>query len=164
MTEIRYGEWGPAVRVRVEHSAVWAFARAIHDENPVYASLESAMAAGHPGIPVPPTFSFAWLHSCALPGLQPGGSLPPSMLAPGSDLFRTAASPGAIYLHGEQMFTWHDQPVVGEVLEGRVRVSDPVEKQGGQRMVLSHVQTVWSTLEGTPVVTEDATYILLLGD
>jgi acyl dehydratase len=164
MTPVRYGGWGPAVQVRVEHSAVWAFARAIHDENPVYASSEAATAAGLPGIPTPPTYSFAWLHACALPGLQAGGAVPPSMLPPGSDLFRTAPSPGAIYLHGEQMFTWHAQPHVGDVLEGRVRVSEPIEKQGRQRMVLSHVQTVWSTLDGAPVVTEDATYILVPGD
>ena len=161
---IRYGEWGPAVRVRVEHSAVWAFARAVIDENPIYGSAEAARAAGFSGIPTPPTFSFAWLHSCALPGLQASG-LVPSMLPPGADLFKTAAAPGAVYLHGEQTFTWHRQPMVGDVLEGRMRISDPIEKMGGGgRMVLSYVQTDWTALDASPVVTEDTTYLLLPGD
>jgi acyl dehydratase len=161
---IRYGEWGPAVRVCLEQSAVWAFARAVIDENPIYGSAEAASAAGFSGIPTPPTFSFAWLYSCAVPGLQASGSVP-SMLPPGSDLFKTAASRGAIYLHGEQAFTWHRQPVVGDLLEGRMRISEPIEKVGGGgRMVMSHVQTGWTALDASPVVTEDTTYILLPGD
>lgn len=161
---IRYGEWGPSVRVRVEHAAVWAFARAVQDENPVYGSLDAASAAGLPGIPTPPTFSFAWLHSCGLPGLQPRGSVR-SMVPPGSDLFQTAPSAGAVYLHGEQSFLWHRQPMVGDLLEGRMRIAEPIEKAGGAgRMVLSHVQTRWTTLDAEPVVTEDTTYILLPGD
>jgi hypothetical protein len=158
---VHYGDWGPAVRVRLEHSAVWAFARAVKDENPSYGSAEAASAAGLAGIPTPPTFSFAWLYSCALPGLQPGGWVR-SMLPPGANLFKTVPAPGAVYLHGEQSFTWHRQPAVGDVLEGRMRISEPVEKMSGQRkMVLSHVQTRWTTLDAAPVVTEDATYILL---
>jgi len=161
---VRYGEWGPAVRVRLEHSAVWAFARAVTDENPIYGSAEAARAAGFSGIPTPPTFSFAWLYSCAVPGLQVDGVVE-SMIPPGSDLFKTAASPGAIYLHGEQAFIWHRQPVVGDLLEGRMRISEPIEKMGGAGpMVISHVQTGWTALDGSPVVTEDATYILLPGD
>jgi acyl dehydratase len=161
---VRYGEWGPAVRVRLEHSAVWTFARALTDENPIYGSEEAANAAGFSGIPIPPTFSFAWLHSCALPGLQASG-LVASMLPPGADLFKTAASPGAVYLHGEQSFTWHRQPKVGDLLEGRMRISEPTEKKGGGgRMVVSHVQTSWTTVDAAPVVTEDTTYILLPGD
>ena len=157
----QYGEWGPPVRVRVEHSAVWAFARAVKDENPVYASVTESASHGLSGIPVPPTFSFAWLHSCALPDLQPGGSVA-SMLPPGSDLFGTGGPVGGIYLHGEQTFVFHGQPRVGDLLEGRMRVSEPVEKWARRgRMVLSRVQTRWSTPDGAPVVTEEATYILL---
>ncbi len=163
-SQIRYGEWGPAVRVRLEHSAVWAFARAVTDENPIYGSAQAASAAGLPGIPTPPTFTFAWLYSCALPGLQAGGAVE-SMIPPGSDLFKTAPRPGAIYLHGEQSFTWHRQPLVGDLLEGRMRISEPIEKRGGAgRMVISHVQTGWTALDASPVVTEDTTYILLPGD
>jgi acyl dehydratase len=159
----RYGDWGPAVRVRVEHAAAWAFARAVKDENPVYAFAAAAASAGLSGIPVPPTFSFAWLHACALPDLQPDGSVPPSMLPPGTDLFGTGGPARGVYLHGEQTFTFHRPPRVGEVLDGRTRVSAPVEKSARRgQMVLSHVQTRWSTPDGAPVVTEDATYILLL--
>jgi acyl dehydratase len=157
----QYGDWGPTVRVRIEHSAAWAFARAVKDENPVYSSAAAAASHELSGVPVPPTFSFAWLHGCALPDLQPEGSVS-SMLPPGADLFGTGGSARGIYLHGEQTFAFHRQPRVGDLLEGRMRVSEPVEKSARRgKIVLTRVQTRWSTPDGAPVVTEEATFILV---
>ncbi len=147
-----FGEWGPSVSVRIERSAVWAFARAVGDDDPRYAT-----GAGV----VPPTFSVAWLHSCAIP--SPSGTVP-SLMPPGADLFRRGAAPNGVFLHGEQSFTFHRAVEVGSVLEGRMRVGEPVQKQSSRgTMVVTRVQTCW-TEDGDPVVTDEATYILLLSD
>ena len=145
-----FGDWGPPVTVRVERSAAWAFARAVGDDDPRYAA----------GDAVPPTFSFAWLYTCAV---APSGTVP-SLMPPGADLFRRGAAPNGVFLHGEQSFTFHRPVEVGALLEGRMRVGEPVEKQSSRgTMVLTRVQTRW-TADGEPVVTDEATYILLLAD
>jgi acyl dehydratase len=146
-----FGDWGPPAMVRVERSAVWAFARAVCDDDPRYAAAEG---------PVPPTFSFAWLYTCAVTS---SGTVP-SLMPPGADLFRRGAAPNGVFLHGEQSFTFHRPVEVGALLEGRMRVGEPVEKQSSRgTMVMTRVQTRW-TAEGEPVVTDEATYILLLTD
>jgi len=147
-----FGAWGPAVTVRVERSATWAFARAVCDDNPRYAV---------DGGTVPPTFSFAWLYSCAI--ASPPGAVP-SLMPPGADLFGRGATPHGVFLHGEQRFTFHRPVEVGAVLEGRMRVGEPVEKPSSRgTMVMTRVQTRW-TADGEPVVTDEATYILLLAE
>ena len=46
----------------VEHSKVREFARALHDDDPVYQSDAVARQAGHEGIPAPLTFAAASMH------------------------------------------------------------------------------------------------------
>jgi N-terminal half of MaoC dehydratase len=146
-----FGDWGPPVTVRIERSAAWAFARAVCDDDSRYARGDG---------PVPPTFSFAWLYSCAV---DPSGIVP-SLLPPGADLFRRGAAPNGVFLHGEQSFTFHRPVEVGAVLEGRMRVGEPVEKRSSRgTMVVTRVQTRWTAV-GEAVVTDEATYILLLAD
>jgi hypothetical protein len=81
-----FGAWGPAVTVRIERSAAWAFAGAVCDDNARYAVGGGA---------VPPTFSFAWLYSCAIASPQGGA---PSLMPPGADLFRRGAAPNGVFL------------------------------------------------------------------
>lgn len=146
-----FGEWGPTVTVRIDRSAVWSFARAVCDDDPAY-----AVGAG-----VPPTFSFAWLYSCAIPAVS--GALP-SLMPPGTDLFGRGPAPSGMFLHGEQSFTFHRPLEVGAVLEGQMRIGEPTEKHSSRgTMVLTRVQTRW-TADGEPVITDEATYILLLAD
>jgi hypothetical protein len=71
-----------------------------------------------------------------------------------------ADQPG-MYLHGEQEFIYHRQPVVGDVLEGRTRVSEPIVREGRRTMEFTWFETVWRDLDGTPVVTERITSIYL---
>ena len=60
-----------------------------------------------------------------------------------------------LYLHGEQHFTYHRQPVVGDVLEGRMRVSKPIARQARRGpMEVTFFQTEWCDTDGAPVVTE----------
>jgi hypothetical protein len=148
-----WNEWGPTVRVRVEAAPVMILARTLDDPNPVYSSEVAAAAAGFAHVPAPPTFTFVMAHSGTFPDLQPNGAT--------GGLFGTGADADAgrprrgLYLHGEQHFTYHRQPLVGDVLEGRMRVSRPVARQARRGpMEVTFFQTEWGDLDGAPVVTE----------
>ena len=154
MSEPDWKEWGPPIRVRIEHGPVRLFARAVKDPNPLYASARAAKAAGFSSVPCPPTFTFVMTHAGAAPDLQPGARAEPTT----PDL--TAGR--GLYLHGEQEFVYHRHPVVGDVLEGRTRISLPQRKDGGRRpMELTWYQTQWCDLEGEPVVDELITSVYL---
>lgn len=158
-----WGEWGPALRVRIDHAPVWTFARAVKDDNPVYASVEAATDAGFDAVPVPPTFTFVMAHSGAFPDLQrpefTGRLMPEESGLPSDGYSRTG-----LYLHGEQHFEYHRQPRVGDVLEGRMRVSKPMPKQSSRgTMEMTLIQTRWTDLDGEPVVTEQIVSLFLPG-
>jgi hypothetical protein len=152
-----FGEWGPPRRVRVERGPVWVFARAVKDDNPVYASEEAARHAGFERLPCPPTFTFVMTHAGQWPDLQPEGSAPAVL----DDAVDYTSRPG-LYLHGEQEFVYHRQPLVGDLLEGRMRVSQPYAKPGSRRpMELTIYETRWTDPDGEPVVSERITSIFL---
>jgi N-terminal half of MaoC dehydratase len=160
--EPEFGDWGAPVRVRIDAVPVALFARAVKDRNPVFASERAAHDAGFEAMPVPPTFTFVMTHGGALPDLQPAGSSG-SMAPPDSGLPSDGTSESGLYLHGEQHFEYHRQPVVGDVLEGRMRVSKPFLKQGRRgEMQMTILQTRWSDAEtGDPVVTEQIVSVFL---
>lgn len=165
--DLAYGPWGDPVRVRVDAIPVALFARALHDRNPLYSSEAAARAAGLPGIVPPPTFTFVVTHGGALPDLQPpelrsegrSGRLMP----PDSGLPADGTADQGLYLHGEQIFQYHRTPVVGDVLEGRMRVSEEFAKQGRRgEMRMTVLETRWSDPEtGEPVVTEQTVSVFL---
>jgi len=159
-----FGEWGPPVRVRIDAAPVWLFARALKDRNPVYSSERAAHDAGFDAVPVPPTFTFVMTHGATFPDLQPeGGS---GSLAPADSALPTdSASDAGLYLHGEQHFEYHRQPVVGDVLEGRMRVSKSFAKEGRRGvMQMTILQTRWrDAATGDPVVTEQIVSVYLPG-
>jgi N-terminal half of MaoC dehydratase len=161
--ETEWNDWGPRVRVRIDASPVMILARTLDDANPVYASQAAARAAGLPGVPAPPTFTFVMTHSGAFPDLQPRGGAG-SLFGAGATA-GTSADDGeapahattrrGLYLHGEQHFTYHRQPMVGDVLEGRMRVSKPVAREARRGpMEVTFFQTEWCDTEGAAVVTE----------
>jgi hypothetical protein len=81
----------PAFTVDVEKGRLKFFAKAIGQTDPVYTDEAAARAAGHPGLPVPPTFLFCL-----------------EMDAPDPAAIRNLL--GMDYrklLHGEQGFTYH---------------------------------------------------------
>ncbi len=160
--EPEFGEWGSSVRVRIDAVPVALFARAVKDRNPVFSSERAARDAGFDAVPVPPTFTFVMTHGGALPDLQPEGSSG-SMVPPDSGLPSDGTSEAGLYLHGEQHFEYHRQPVVGDVLEGRMRVSKPFLKQGRRgEMQMTILQTQWCDAgSGDPVVTEQIVSVYL---
>jgi acyl dehydratase len=105
----------PTVSVDVERGRLRLFAEAIGETDPVYTDPAAARAAGHPDLPVPPTFLF---------GLEMEGPDPFGYLTDlGVDLRRV--------LHGEQGFTYHSVAHAGDHLTFRPRITDVYRKKGG---------------------------------
>lgn len=162
--DLSFGPWGLPVRVRISAVPVALFARAVQDRNPLYASAAAATAAGLPGIVPPPTFTFVMSHGGALPDLQPPEGTG-RLMPPDADLSPDGTSEAGLYLHGEQIFEYHRTPVVGDVLEGRMRVSEEYVKQGRRgEMRMTVLETAWTdAATGEPVVTEQTLSVFLPG-
>lgn len=101
--------------VTVERGRLAFFATATGQTDPVYVDLDAAKAAGHPDLPVPPTFFFS---------LELEAPAPLAWLAGlGVDLRRL--------LHGEQSFTYHAPVHAGDTLTLSARIADAYSKKGG---------------------------------
>jgi hypothetical protein len=101
--------------VAVERGRLRFFAKAIGETDPVNTDVDAARAAGHPDLPVPPSFFFSL-------GLE----------AP--DPFRYIEDLGvelSRVLHGEQSFTYHRLAFAGDTLALQDRIVDVYAKKGG---------------------------------
>ena len=105
----------PDHAAQVEAGQLRFFAKAIGETDPVYSDEDAAKAAGHPALPVPPTFFFSleltrkddsnWREDA---GIQ----LPR-------------------VLHGEQSFTYHRMAYAGDTLHFEGRITDVYDKKNG---------------------------------
>ena len=105
--------------VEVEAGFLKFFAKATGETDPVYFDDAAARAAGHPGIPVPPTYFFS-LHM--------------SRPARRGDIFDTENGLGVDMmkiLHGEQGFTYHAPAHAGDRLTITTTTEDIYAKKGG---------------------------------
>lgn len=105
--------------VEVEAGFLKFFAKATGETNPVYFDDEAARAAGHPAIPVPPTYLFS-LHM--------------SKPAQRGDLFDTENGIGLDMrriLHGEQSFTYFEPIYAGDQITISTTTEDIYSKKGG---------------------------------
>jgi len=152
--DVEWNEWGPPVRVSIEHAPVMLFARAVKDRSAVYASERAAAEAGFDRVPVPPTYTFVMSDSGAFPDIQPEGGTGSMYASAGADAASVFARDG-LFLHGEQHFTYHRPVSVGDVLEGRMRTSKPIAREARRGpMEVTYFQTTWTDLSGRPVVDE----------
>lgn len=117
----------PTVEVEVERGRLRAFAHAIGETDPVYSDVDPAHAAGHPDLPVPPTFLFgvgsdmAWL-----------GALGVDQRA---------------VLHGSQPFTYHFVAHVGDTLRFAPRfVGTATGTYGGLHIIVDNAGYTWDTV------------------
>ena len=109
------GHTMPAFEVDVEKGRLRFFAKATGQTDPVYTTEAAALEAGHPGLPVPPSFLFC--------------------------LEMDAPDPAAIrnllkldykrLLHGEQGFAYHRMAYAGDRLRYQQRIENIYEKKGG---------------------------------
>jgi acyl dehydratase len=105
----------PPITMTIDAGRLRFFAKAIGETNPVYTDLDAAKAAGHPNLPVPPTFLF---------GIEMDSPDPFALLnALGTDL--------RFVLHGEQAFTYHQQAYAGDTITATPRIADVYTKKGG---------------------------------
>lgn len=96
------------VAVTVERGRLALFARVTGQTDPVYTDVAAARQAGHPDLPVPPTFLF---------GLELERPDPFGYLAElGIDLRQV--------LHGRQSFRYHAMAHAGDTLTLRSRIAD----------------------------------------
>jgi acyl dehydratase len=109
------GHTMPPFEVLVEKGRLRFFAKATGQTDPIYTDEAAAQAAGHPGLPVPPTFFFC------LEMESPDPAAIRNLL--GLDYRRV--------LHGEQSFTYHRMAYAGDVLTYEQRIEDIYDKKGG---------------------------------
>ena len=101
--------------VNVERGQLKFFAKAIGQTDPVYSDDAAARAAGHPALPVPPTFLFCL-----------------EMDAPDPGAIRVLLDlPLPKVLHGEQRFTYHAMAHAGDTLTFEQRIADIYAKKDG---------------------------------
>lgn len=105
----------PPTELAVDAGRLRFFAKSIGETDPVFTDVEAALAAGYPGLPVPPTFLF----SIELERPDPFDWV--SRL--GIDLRHV--------LHGEQRFVYHSQVYAGDVLTAQPKIVDVYSKKGG---------------------------------
>ena len=101
--------------VEVEKGRLRFFAKATGQHDPVYTDEAAARAAGHPSLPVPPTFLFC------LEMESPNPAAIRELL--GMDYRRI--------LHGEQGFRYHAMAHAGDTLTFSQRIADIYDKKNG---------------------------------
>ena len=105
----------PPFQVKVEASRLRFFAKATGQADPAYTDEAAAQAAGHPGLPVPPTFLFCL-----------------EMEAPNPAAIRELLSMDyRSLLHGEQGFSYHAMAYAGDTLTFRQHIEDIYDKKNG---------------------------------
>ena len=128
--------------VEVERGRLRLFAHAIGETDPSYVDIEAAHAAGHPDLPVPPTFLFC----LEMERPDPFGFL--------SEL---GVDPRTV-LHGEQAFEYHAPAYAGDQLMFVSTVSNVYTKKGGALEFLERTTEV--NRGDTPIATLTASTVI----
>lgn len=109
------GRSWPGGNLLITRSRLRLFAKATGQTDPVFVDIEAALAAGHPDLPVPPTFYL---------GVELEVPDPIAYLVDlGIDM--------RAVLHGEQSFEYHATAHAGDELSSSSRLTDVFEKKGG---------------------------------
>ena len=104
----------PAFQVCADVSQLRLFAKVVGETDPLYFDESAAQAAGHPSLPLPPTFLFSL-----------------ELLQPNTQWREHLGIDPARILHGEQSFTYHRTAYAGETLLFETRIADIYDKKGG---------------------------------
>jgi acyl dehydratase len=104
----------PPFAITAEAGQLRFFAKAIGETDPVYFDESAARDAGHPTLPLPPTFLFSL-----------------ELARPPSNWREEAGIELARVLHGEQSFTYRRMAHAGDTLHFDSGVTDVYEKKGG---------------------------------
>ncbi|WP_418060661.1 MaoC family dehydratase N-terminal domain-containing protein [Pimelobacter simplex] len=118
------------------------FAEATGQQDPVYTDLDAARAAGHPDLPLPPTFLFC---------LEMDNPDRGTFLADLGVDVRTI-------LHGGQKLTYRVPVHAGDVLTFWTEVTDVASKKGGALQII--VRDTHVTRDDEPVATLTSTIVV----
>ena len=98
----------------VEKGRLRFFAKAIGETDPVYLDEQAARDAGHPALPLPPTFLFSLAFQMPSQAWRDELGIVSSRI-----------------LHGEESFTYERMAYAGDTLHYDVRITDIYDKKGG---------------------------------
>lgn len=104
----------PVYQAKAEAGQLRFFAKSIGETNPIYLDESAARDAGHPGLPLPPTFLFSLEFQIP------------------SNTWRDAL--GIVtsrILHGEESFTYHRMAYAGDTLQFETHIADIYDKKAG---------------------------------
>ncbi|MCY1399018.1 hypothetical protein D9M71_140670 [compost metagenome] len=108
------GKQLPAFSVTAEAGQLRFFAKSIGETNPVYFDENAARDAGHPGLPLPPTFLFSLEFNIPSNAWRDELGIVPARI-----------------LHGEESFKYHRPAYAGDTLRFEGRITDIYDKKGG---------------------------------
>lgn len=104
----------PSFSVTAEAGQLRFFAKTVGETNAVYFDEQAARDAGHPGLPLPPTFLFSLAFQTPSNAWRDELGIISSRI-----------------LHGEESFTYHRMAYAGDTLHYDVRITDIYDKKGG---------------------------------
>ncbi|RZL89440.1 MAG: MaoC family dehydratase [Variovorax sp.] len=104
----------PVYKATAEAGQLRFFAKSIGETNPVYIDESAARDAGHPALPLPPTFLFS------LEFQTPSNAWRDELGIVASRI-----------LHGEESFNYHRMAYAGDTLQFETRIADIYDKKGG---------------------------------
>ncbi|MCP1419597.1 MULTISPECIES: MaoC family dehydratase N-terminal domain-containing protein [Pseudomonas] len=108
------GKQLPTFLVTAEAGQLRFFAKATGETNPVYFDEQAARDAGHPALPLPPTFLFSL-----------------EFQIPSNAWRDELGIVTARILHGEESFRYHRMAYAGDTLRFDVRIADIYDKKAG---------------------------------
>jgi acyl dehydratase len=104
----------PTFLVTAEAGQLRFFAKATGETSPIYFDEQAARDAGHPNLPLPPTFLFSL-----------------ELQIPSNAWRDELGIVTARILHGEESFRYHRMAYAGDTLRFDVRIADIYDKKGG---------------------------------
>ncbi|MDM0072677.1 MaoC family dehydratase N-terminal domain-containing protein [Variovorax sp. J31P207] len=104
----------PVYKATAEAGQLRFFAKSIGETNPIYIDESAARDAGHPGLPLPPTFLFSLEFQIPSNAWRDELGIVTSRI-----------------LHGEETFKYHRMAYAGDTLQFETRIADIYDKKNG---------------------------------
>ena len=104
----------PVYQAKAEEGQMRFFAQSIGETNPIYLDVSAARDAGHPDLPLPPTFLFSLEFQIPSSAWRDALGIETSRI-----------------LHGEESFTYHRMAYAGDTLQFETHISDIYDKKAG---------------------------------
>jgi len=104
----------PVYKATAEAGQLRFFAKSIGETNPIYVDESAARDAGHPGLPLPPTFLFSLEFQIPSNAWRDELGIVTSRI-----------------LHGEETFKYHRMAYAGDTLQFETRIADIYDKKNG---------------------------------